>query len=73
VAGIERADERKEGIEDGLASGNQRKTEMKFFVGATEIEDAIFGERGSERISIGPIKTEGVAVKGIGNFVTVVR
>ena len=48
VAGIERADERKDGIEDGLASGNQRKTEMKFFVGATEIEDAIFGERGSE-------------------------
>jgi hypothetical protein len=73
MAGIEGADEREDGIEDGLAAGEQRKVEMEFLVGATEIQDAIFGERGSERISVTAIKADGVAVKGIGNFLTVVR
>ena len=73
VAGIERADERKDGIEDGLTTGDQRKIETEFLVGGTEIEDAIFGECGSERIGIAAIEAEGVAVKGIGDFVTVVR
>ena len=73
VARIERADERKDGIEDGLAAGDQRKTEMESLVGATEVEDAIFSERGSERIGVAMIEAEGVAVKGIGDFITVVR
>jgi len=72
VAGIERADERKDGIEDGLTTGDQRKIETEFLVGGTEIEDAIFGECGSERIGIAAIEAQGVAVKGIGDFVTVV-
>ena len=73
VAGVERADERKDGIEDGLAASDQRKTEMEFLIGRPEIEDAIFGERGSKRIGVAVIETEGVAVKSIGDFVTVVR
>ena len=73
VAGIERAYEWKDGIEDALAAGDQRKTEMEFPISATEIEDAIFSERGSQRIGVVMIKAEGVAVKGIGDFVTVVR
>ncbi len=73
VARIKRADERKDGVEDSLAAGDPRNTEMKFPVGGTEIQDAIFGERGSERIGVAMIKAEGEAVKGVGDFVTVVR
>ena len=73
VARIERADERKDGIEDGLAAGDQRKIEMEFLVGRTEIQNAILGQRGSERIGVAVIEGEGVAVKGIGDFVAVVR
>jgi hypothetical protein len=73
VASIERADERKDGIEDGLAAGDQRKIELEFLVGGTEIQDAIFGERGSKRIGVAVIEAKSVAVKGIGDFVTIVR
>lgn len=48
VARIERADERKDGIEDGLPAGDQRNIEAEFLVGGTEIQDAILGERGSQ-------------------------
>jgi hypothetical protein len=73
VAGIERADQRKNGIEDRLPAVHQGKIEMESLVGGAEIQDAIFGQRGSEGISVVSIEAEGVAVQGIGNFVTVVR
>lgn len=73
VACIERADERKDGIEDRLATVKQRKIEMEVSVGGTEIQDAILGQRGREYSGVAVIEAEGVAVKGIGGFVTVVR
>ena len=73
VAGIERADERQHAIEDRLATGDLPEIELQPFAGGREIENAIFRQRRRERIGIAVVEAEGVAVKSIGDFVTVVR
>jgi hypothetical protein len=72
VAGIERADERQDRIEDGLASGYFRKIELELLAGGSEIEDAIFGQRGGERVGVALVETKAIAVESVGDFVTVV-
>jgi len=73
VARIERADERMNGVEDGLAPGDQGKIKMKLLISRTEVQDAILGQRGSKGLGVVVIEARGVAVKGIGDLVTVVR
>jgi len=72
VAGIQWADERQDGVKDSLPAGDQREIEMEVFAGGPEVEDAIFGESGSEGIGVGVVEAESVTMKGVGDFVTFV-
>src|SRR4051812_44442406 len=69
MAGIERPDERQDGIENGLPAFDAREIELKLFAGGPEIEDAIVGERGSEGIGGAVVETKGGAMKGVSDFV----
>jgi hypothetical protein len=71
VAGIERADERQHGIEDGLAAREHGEIQVQFSSRGPEIEDAIVCQRRRERIGVAMIEAEGVAIESVGDFITV--
>jgi hypothetical protein len=71
VAGIEWADQRQDGIENCLAPVEPWKIQVQFPAGGSEVEDAIFRESRRERIRVTMVEAKGVAMKGVGDFVTV--
>jgi hypothetical protein len=73
VAGIERADERQHAIEDRRATRDLAEIELQPFAGRREIENTIFRQRRRERIGVAVVEAEGVTMKGVGNFIAVVR
>jgi hypothetical protein len=72
MAGIERADQWENRLENGLTTSYFWKIELQLLAGGPEVENAIFSQGGGERIGVALVETKAIAVKSVGDFVTVV-
>ena len=72
VTGVERTDQRKDDFKDGVPSGQYGEIQAELLTRGREIENAVFGNRGRQRIGITVVETERVAMQCIGDFESVV-
>ncbi len=72
VAGIERPEHWQEGLQECVASIQDGEVQAEFRACGCEIEDAVFGDGGAERIRITVVEAEPVAIKRIGDLEAVV-
>ena len=71
VTGIERADQRKHRVQDGLPAREPREVELQLPACGREIENAIFGQGRCERIGIAVVEAEGVAMQSVRNLISI--
>ena len=71
VTGIERTDQRENRVDDRLEAGQPGKIESDLSAGGREIENAIFRQSRPQRIGITVVKTEAVAMQGIGDLIPI--
>jgi hypothetical protein len=71
VTGVERTEQRKKPVHDGLATDEFGEIELELSARGFEIEHAIFRESGGERIGIAVIETEGIAMQCVRNLIAV--
>src|SRR5207248_9352026 len=72
VTGIERTDQWKNPIQNGVATSQQWKIDLKFSSRRPEIEPAILRQCGGQRIDIAVVQTKSVTMQCVGNFKSIV-
>src|ERR1700730_3536194 len=71
MTGVERTEQRKKPVQNGLAAGEFGEIELELAARGFEIEHAIFRESRCERTGITVVETEGVTMQCIRNLIAV--
>jgi hypothetical protein len=72
VTGIERTDQGKESVQNGIATIQQWKIDFEFLACQPEIEPTILGQSRRQRIGVTMVETKSVAMQGISYFKSII-